>query len=516
MSVSMSVSSRQIECVSSLVLIALTTTLATSRFRVINTRAILFSGTLTAGAVLTGEYFVSNDFRRTLLKCFLIFELALITPMITKLLFGERFLLKIRSSFSIGALNLGIVVFTYIFCHGIKRVLSAPPPHPVHIRLSIIRKDLKEHPVEHLKTISRDVQKKFKKIGKPCQIYLKLAVVYVGEEGVDGGGLTRNFLNSLFNALKERQDMFQVNKNRLALPYNQTDDQSSFVEIGRVLMSINHVPPKNKCYIGQHFDNALFNVIFTLTAQEIDTPYKELSLNSKLKMAYALYAVDEDAKFMKELLVLIGKDSHLSEEESKTAKALLTYSKSETLRELFFTEYNGDQRLAPIHAIAQGMKEFSLFSADKKSVNRYWDNFSKQPNQSWIFNERVQGVLDRKALCKCIRISSQVSAYVRIRANWIKKWIRESPPNGATESELRQFLKFITGSTSNPPEGKAIYLSQLNSDQVDNKGIGFLGSTCAFTLFLSYLPIGSDYEAEKAFIVRLKASISGDSKFGVK
>ncbi|NGX51283.1 MAG: hypothetical protein K1060chlam2_01148 [Chlamydiae bacterium] len=522
----MAISTRRLECISSFTLIALTY-LVRSRFKVLSTNDLILSGALTAGAILgvdslkpEGPY---ERVTATLLKCALIAAIAITTPMITNRLQGERFLGKhfsigLGSSVLHGALILEILLLTTIMSVplGFFTTNYTASQFFKEFTIRVHRDELEKKPLKHMKALSYLMERALR-----TRTFFKFDVSFLREEGVDAGGVTRDYLNSLFQGAVKQEDRFTISRDEgLAMPNVpldsrsnrlKADDQTFFVEMGKVLMYIFRTPTfkVNKHsfdpdVIGKHFDDALFKVLFCLTAEEIDTPYEKLSPDSKLKMARALF--DEESK----LLDLIDKGRPLSKAEAVKVLGEERPFTPEELRELFFKEYEGDRRLAPIHAIARGMKGLSCPSNENMGNNQYWNIFIQQNREfSDTFNTKVQGTLDKKVVSKRIAIYKDAGNNVSQKGQWIKEWIKKD----ATNREVGLFLKFITGSSSSPLRGKKIIIHKLSKEEV-RKGIEVRVATCGPSLFLSYEPSeNSTGDAKENFINYLKAMIHSDGRF---
>jgi hypothetical protein len=126
------------------------------------------------------------------------------------------------------------------------------------------------------------------------------------DEGVDAGGLSRDYMDELFaGIIQSKKNLFKHANSSLALPHSDmryengqfpklgSRDCSLFNSIGQIIMY---------CYrslgrpsLGRHFDDALFKAVLCLTAKEIDQPYNNLKLETKLKIGKALLEVHQDS-----------------------------------------------------------------------------------------------------------------------------------------------------------------------------------------------------------------------------
>ena len=81
----------------------------------------------------------------------------------------------------------------------------------------------------------------------------------------------------------------------------------------------------------------------------------------------------------------------------------------------------------------------------------HWDNVVRQIGFQ-TFNNNVQGFLDRKKIADQIKepdfwTYDDETKEIEKKLKWLKEWIVDGE-NGATEEELKTFLKFLTGCSS--------------------------------------------------------------------
>ena len=155
----MAISTRRIECVSSLTLIALTY-LVRSRFKVLSTNDLLISGALTAGAMLGVDSLKPEGalerVTATYLKCALVAAIALTTPIITNRLLGERFSIGLGVSAIHGALILEILLLTTIISllHGFFTTHYTASQFFKEFTIRVHREELENKPAKHVKALS--------------------------------------------------------------------------------------------------------------------------------------------------------------------------------------------------------------------------------------------------------------------------------------------------------------------------------------------------------------------------
>jgi len=210
--------------------------------------------------------------------------------------------------------------------------------------------------------------------------------------------------------------------------------------------------------------------------------------------------IQEGNPILLDIVLYEGMAAHLDEEDNLAINKATFF---EDLHNMLFSnpqlfdELNGvslGSILAPVHAIAVG------FGSNHQIGS--WDEFRVE--NPVIISNQVQGSLDRENIVSHLELSSQ-NNIILLKTEWLKEWLRDEE-NGATEEELRQFLKFSTGVAS-LPEGKRIEI---------HYGMGgpYLSScTCGFKLFLSGRSAYYDWTEEhwdvdkESFIRNLKSAI---------
>ena len=537
-----------------------------SRFDGANAKGLLLSGTISTASILAIEHKrfqndATHGFCNLITKCWLVGTIALFLPLPAKLL-KNRVTLSLKPSIKLGAFNIWLVVVT----HSIFSILDNDETvtinpqyklecHPLQIKIEIDRKDLKANPRKHLQHLAEAMQHAHRKaleayesnpFIKPDRFYPQFKLSFIAEPVADLGGGSREYLDDLFQALS-KDPRFQTGEdNVLALPQLSApispEDQTFFEQLGQVLMAIHQIPNveysfnfmdalsgvnNTNYYIGHHFDNALFAGALVLTAEEIDTPYDELPIEIKLKMAQALLHEDEHAIVYKNMIRWIQNFASLSaralDETDKTLRGFGHNPTPETrlqlLQKTFLDSPKGDLSLAPLHAIAKGMKSLSFPPNEDRDVNHYWNEVVTQ--ETYLdFSEKVQGSLDRQEIASCFVLDESLSGapkqHIEERVTWMKEWIEHE----ATELELKQLLKFQTGSSSCPPEGVFI---KVHAQGMIDRLMGqerFVPipnvSTCEFMMRLSPQRCGDEEFndwTKNGFIECLKTAISGENPF---
>ena len=382
----------------------------------------------------------------------------------------------------------------------------------------MIRRGLKKIPDFHLTELSKTLKifMDNTKIEDP-----KIKVVFLNDDlsldqGVDEGGLTRDYFDDLMEGFIQSEPLLfqKVLPSSLVMPRLKSSDffkEYKYKQLGRLIMYCYHSQPIagshwNKAYtLGFHFDYALFKAVLCLTAKEIDTSFEALSDETNLKMGKALLDARIDAgDDMQSFVKLFNWISHFRNincsdgplqkselEEPAThlmhgcqlPKEWTVNNEGEEpdmdkiyanralflfyLEDLFFNSkgLHGEigRQIRAIHAIADGMKSFLkikfTFFADE-----YW-NETLSKTDYLDFSDKVQGCVDRKEIASKIELDGSVvlagngAIAIQEKVDWLKEWIVEE----ATSNDLRNLLKFLTGSTSMPKDAKITVISQVGT-----------------------------------------------------
>lgn len=506
---------------------------------------LLFSTAITSTGVLYIEYNrYQNDHNPTCLnlikKCAATFFLSLIATTLSKLS-KERITLSFKPAFKLSCIHIGAIAGTHTLLSLLasKKVFQEDQyrltSHPLYLTIDVSRSTLKENPkepIQHLaaslKTAAAYARESFASNPwiKPTKHFPQIYVKFTNELVADEGGGTREYLDDLFQTVSK-------------FPFStEQSDLAFFENVGEVLMAFYHSPTtkyafswgdvlmgmKNyNYYIGHHLNLPLFEAAISLTAEEINTPYKDLSKETKLKIAAILLSEDSEAAFYRNMIHWIQNFDSLTEVEvEEMTKALAAFDITmnlENLEKFFFDSEKGDAAIASLHALAKGMKTLSVPAFLEERTETYWNTVIRKISPL-DFCDKVQGSLDREEINKRFVLDESLDEpqkiHIENRLNWIKEWIL----NEATETELKQFLKFMTGSSSCPPQDVKITVSAQGFIDMLMGQQGFSPvptvSTCEFYLRLAPQPSGdqilNDHTKEN-FILCLKAAISGESFF---
>lgn len=374
------------------------------------------------------------------------------------------------------------------------------------------------------------------------------------QEGIDARGLTRDYLDSLIGSLTADRALFHaLNLPNQTLPHidrkilNRSvpvcskKEEQAFYDLG-TLMSRCHESQSEEGHrnilTGCYFSDALFRGITALTDKEIDAPFENLQLETYIKLAKAIlkeWDLGNEGNTNKalerslDLLEKIHLDNCLKNNDISSLHFLyiaagypeefddgfggpdLDKIKADPLRFRIQCQIglfrNADlveplngasigSLLAPIHSIARGWK---------KDVGRkQWKKIcSSNPLK---LSEKVQGMINREEIISKIENKS-TNPNIATKCTWLTNWISDST-NGATDQEIKQFLKFLCGTN-------ALSKNQVIKVQEGNDGSPIpIAETCFLTIQfrenINGTPLGAVYPDgdSEGFIQCLKEAIS--------
>lgn len=370
----------------------------------------------------------------------------------------------------------------------------------IDICVDVVRKGLKEHPEFHLQKLAESIDQ-----GVSTHGILSLGIKFLRDDlkpilGIDVGGPARDFLDDLFEGILQNSQLCfkDLSHSSLVLPQTRqqaTDFQSLpplndeelslYHGMGKVMMYCycSEILRQSQYLIGRRFDDALFKAILLLTAEEIDSPFDALALPTKLKMCQAMLQGHEeggmDLSYLQQRLDWLQHfdalddaqlldaaesvnlsgfltDSFLTQQEEpdlEKIKQNLALFKECLLNSLFCQQGGHGQfgaQLAPIHAIAKGMKSIcNPKNYPQIEDNAHWDHtISLLDYQE--FSNIIQGFLNREKIAKLLQPDNWLGGTAKIeiekKTQWLQEWIKDDE-KGATEDELRNLLKFLIGST---------------------------------------------------------------------
>jgi hypothetical protein len=359
------------------------------------------------------------------------------------------------------------------------------------LEIELVRRSLKERPIYHLYELCKAIQAARRAYVLP-QIHVKFLKDDLSlAQGVDGGGLTRDYLNDLFAGFIECEDLrlHKIKETSLYIP--EVSRASSEDGYGRKWIVFLTEPEKDFyanlgfllhfCYvyngvsgasyaIGRYFPDALFKAVLSLTRGEILTPFENLPFSTYLKICKNLAEGYEESMFDRWIALLLASNNPsdknvleaadiafyagflandlLTENETPDREKILKNGDRvmHQLRDALFTREGSygvfGKQLAPIHAIALGMRSF-----DSSTEGNFWESF----RGNIFYKElslQIQGSMNREEIVSHIQLDVDLIGTIREeiakKTEWLKEWILYE----ASDEEVSKTLKFFTGSSS--------------------------------------------------------------------
>ena len=395
----------------------------------------------------------------------------------------------------------------------------------------------------------------------------KLSISYIDERlqqtgGVDAGGLSRGFFPDVVAAICDRQhpNMQVVKRAGVFRPMTQmtptedepekkmelsTDEQAAWEKLGMMMMHCFH-SKSNAHYttvyvLGSYFEKTLYELVLSLTAEEIEGGMKGLTPNRLIQLMEILIKADPEAEQMKNSLQILKKDVHtLSNDDiaksfynsgcdcedwglecfsmEPTAVQGVDIEKVKArwadickglLSALLASPYA--REIAPMMAIAKGMKSIvgQNSNLNLSGQESRWLSLCGT-NTGDMFADKIQGTIDRAIICQRFQLEGYFNdderENVTQKVNWMKRWIESD----ATEDQVKGFLRFVTGGVSLPD--KKISVSQSYSDSP------LPGAhTCSLVIDIKPTPTvveGYNDTTYQGFINCLKSSMETDGIIG--
>lgn len=365
------------------------------------------------------------------------------------------------------------------------------PSYPLNIKLIIDQEKLKQDPQWHLKDLINKIDSTILK-NRKCDLYIE----FVGDVGIDEGGLSREFLNQLFSRLIETNNSSfkMIDFSKLVVPNNHSPLHSM---LGKVVMWYH---PK---LIGPHFDSSVFQLAFRLQSDEFDDDVSSWNCNRKIELYETLVKEQKNPHY--QTLIDLLKIRKWTFEENQQAieylRDVLCIDALSNPREALLEEASNqfDSQLSGIRSFAQGMRSVLLKESE-------WNALALDVQ---AFESSVQGnFLDRADLVqKIVYIGNKME--VKKKVGWLKKWII----NDATNEELQSMLHFYTGSQRLPQNQKLAVFEQAGNDQVPVP----IAHTCFYRMDFASKPAGDkenlNDHTEENFIQALKTIIKDPAHY---
>lgn len=338
-----------------------------------------------------------------------------------------------------------------------------------HIKIRVVREGLNQAPDFHLNSLAEQLGQLNN--GKTLNVKFLNFDLQQGE-GIDAGGLSRDFMDDLWHGLlsgnsrhltfskrpNETEAMPQVtgqpNADGIprALPHQEPLLRNMGATMMHCFLTDQQIP------IGRRFEEGLFKAIFSLTEAEVQADHLPFAVQLKMMKAIsefrdsqnlvtAIRALEENNwDAIRDNAEWIGAEVPDTDEfnaGNQNHQNIVTNA----LKGYLYEQYSST--LVPIHQIAKGMKLIA------NNLRHPWGAIAWQD-----FSDQVQGSLDRQFIADNIEINNNVAQAVRRKAQWLREWILdEETPN----SQIQEFIKFATGSTTLPVNGR-IRVTEQDSD----------------------------------------------------
>lgn len=353
------------------------------------------------------------------------------------------------------------------------RVAHSPVLSHQEYSLTLHQAEFHEHPEKILATLNEQF------IATKASL---LRVHYEGEEGVDAGGLRRQFVCRLFAALCSKMQ-FEKCDNKLYRPKLRHASDGSFVSLtdeekatyqhlGNLIMfclnAAEHYPTGIVLDPGV-LDAVRFSHKGTYTFDEQFEIFGRLAHynegDNQLLEKYERYLALADDETLHEVAAILAVDEDVATMKASLQKHIL---------ENIITP-----RLAPLHEIAVGM-----------SASQFQDRVSFTQLQVMDlakFSKRLQGVVSKQDIIDRLQFSSTAPEIVQ---TLLKEWIQK-----ADEEKLQLFLFSLSGSTA---IGDEVRITISN-------GSSIVFHTCSFQLDLDYDGIKSEQDLAERLDIALQA-----------
>jgi|GEM_PF-4825316 hypothetical protein len=309
-------------------------------------------------------------------------------------------------------------------------------------------------------------------------------IKYVDSLGNDGGGLTRDFITKLFEALcneSSRYSLLMKSENDRLIPQlknaasisraEQLEELRSYQAIGAIFAFA--LQDYQSIRIGTHFHEVLFQMIHVLTESEIDS--LPLDLDEFLHLDRILKPI-----YHKLLIIYLRTqyphtfgfpditDSEINEainqfvENGKIPQALQELYEGQDVPDIkadFLKDYQINNTIAATLVIAKSMRYYS-----KKDP---WDII--KTDSPATLEKQIQGSFHKQEILAALRWDAEHE----VTQKFLKDWV-----DAATDAQLERFLCAMTGS-STLSSNRQLYIHLF-----DNKSFLPTFSVCTFTMNL--------------------------------
>jgi hypothetical protein len=420
---------------------------------------------------------------------------------------------------------------------------------PLARDILLVNRGLREVPNYHLEQYINLVRPMYTGI-KPMKL---LRIAYLQDNlqeqaGIDAGGLTRDYFDSLFSGLIKRGEPVHFTPisdekpdlviPQADLPVLSLEENTCYENMGKMMMCA-YLSQTNgfKVSIGRHFDDGLFRAILALSPEMMNKPFNDMVLKDKASILRALLPEGTLAYIRNSMIPLLTETPFENDHQLDNAiyeaaacfqntdlpdpfktddepdlgkiKANMVAFREALMQELLSHIPKVVQSIAPTQAIARGMRSFCTKSTDPNIQNNYWkETIQKLPVEA--FTRNIQGSLDREKIVGSFTIQNAYGVTkqeISKKIEWLKTWIQKPT---TTDEDLARFLKFVTGSSSISEQGIKVIYEPGTQSAIPRS------HTCFYQLVLAGAPSGNEVlndRTEAKFIEALKYAIdnSGDN-----
>jgi hypothetical protein len=293
-----------------------------------------------------------------------------------------------------------------------------------------------------------------------------LKIKYIDSEAIDGGGVSRDFVTKLLDALFKPgifPTMVPDLKSDLIIPkFSEKISAECYQGLGLIFADA----LKKEVCTGCRFHSTLFQMLHSLTNEEIDkidTVHRQEPYNKMLKLylqsQYSSQQLNED-----ELNAFINNDT------------LPPFIKGGVeSKEEFLATTGIDEVIRSTLAIARHTKQRLVLR------NQSWDEV--KGNTPDDLREKIEGKLTKNDVLHALENPSNHTGTVSNQKGWLVRWI-----NDATPTQLENFVYAISGSKA-LPLGKPL----LIQDDADLNHLPIF-HTCSYMV---NIPCYQDYNTFK-------------------
>jgi hypothetical protein len=363
-------------------------------------------------------------------------------------------------------------------------------PHG-RVNVETVALGIKEIPLYHLEKLSEMIFRARQSMDTPFLSVKFLEADLAQSLGIDIGGLSRTFLNDLFEAVtKNQQYLIFDDINGLCQPVTRAgaggeipklekEEKERYMEIGRIMMYC-YKSKKDPggffdqtCLTGEHFHPSLFQAALAMQTDDIYEGHANTDrwVSNPLTIIDLLAKQQDAPAFERECLAYLKIVDPSQDEATVIA---LKLAERGALTEALWQDDDHDEldlgkitpelvkqaaqnflfrqfgrQLEPIRAIACGMKQAICQNPGEKDA-AWRDLQTTHSAKPAEFGIKIQGIFTRQTLADCFEYIGH-DPVVNQKIEWLKAWILDQPRDGhpgTSDDELRGFLKFATGSTS--------------------------------------------------------------------